>query len=286
MAKNSIDAYAASGKTNLLFFDPDTLVLVTDKASPLYDERVHLPVDENLARNIDYQGVLQPIAVSKNPETGDVEVAIGRQRTKAARLANEWRRARGVEPILIPGFVHRGDRRNALDVIIGENELRQADTPIGRAGKMRDAMALGRSEEQLAMLFGCTPQTVKATLALLECCSAVQQAVEREQISVTHARQLVKLTPAEQREKVRDLVAAGSDKPAHAKAKAQRAVMGDAAPRMKTRKQILAELESASGAKADALRWVLGMEAAGTLPGLTAAVSAFRDLDATTAKAA
>lgn len=285
MAKNSIDAYSASGKTNLLFFDPDVLVLVTDKASPLYDERVHLPVDENLARNIDYQGVLQPIAISKNPETGEVEVAIGRQRTKAARLANEWRRARGVEPILIPGFVHRGERSNALDVIIGENELRQSDTPIGRAVKMRNAMALGRSEEQIAMLFGVTLQTVKATLALLDCCAAVQEAVEQNQISVTHARQLVKLAPDEQRVKVKELVQAGSDKPAHARAAAQREVMGDAAPRMKTRKQVLAEMEKATGERADALRWVLGMEAAEALPGLPAAVAAVESFDAAVAEA-
>ena len=35
MAKNSIDAYGALGKSNVLFFDPETLVLVTDEASPL-----------------------------------------------------------------------------------------------------------------------------------------------------------------------------------------------------------------------------------------------------------
>lgn len=37
MAKNSIDAYGASGKTNVLMFEPEKLHLVTDKAHPLYD---------------------------------------------------------------------------------------------------------------------------------------------------------------------------------------------------------------------------------------------------------
>ncbi|HBW1648068.1 TPA: hypothetical protein N3460_005426 [Klebsiella pneumoniae] len=45
MAKNSIDVYGASGKTNVLNFEPENLHLVTDKTHPLYDERVHLPIE-------------------------------------------------------------------------------------------------------------------------------------------------------------------------------------------------------------------------------------------------
>lgn len=33
MAKNSIDAYGASGKTNVLMFEPEKLHLVTDKTT-------------------------------------------------------------------------------------------------------------------------------------------------------------------------------------------------------------------------------------------------------------
>lgn len=260
MAKNSIDAYGASGKTNLLFFDPDVLVLVTDEQSPLYDPRVHLPADEALARNIDYQGVIEPIAVQKNPETGAVEVAVGRRRTKAARLANQWRRDRGVEPIRVPAVIYRGDRRDALDAIVGENELRQSDTPIGRAQKMQRAMTLGRGEDQIAVMFGCDVQTVRATLALLDCCSEVKKAVESGAVNVGHARKLAKLDPDEQRTKVQELIAAGDGKTGHAKARAQRAALDQSAPRMKTPKQIRAELERSTGERAEALRWVLGQE--------------------------
>jgi hypothetical protein len=52
MAKNSIDAYGASGKTNVLMFEPENLHIVTDKAHPLYDERVNLPIDEGMVLNI------------------------------------------------------------------------------------------------------------------------------------------------------------------------------------------------------------------------------------------
>lgn len=280
MAKNSIDAYGASGKTNLLFFDPEALTLVTDESSPLYDPRVHLPVDEDLARNIDYQGVLEPVLIQKNPETGDVEIVVGRQRVKAARLANEWRKVRGVAPIHVPAYVHKGDRRSALDVIVSENEVRQADTPLGRAEKMRRLMAIGRDEKDVAVVFGCKPATVRSTLALLECCADVQKAIETGKIGITHAKQLSTMAPADQREKVAELMAAGEGATPHERARKQREVLGDDKPRMKTRKQILAEIEiDPTGERAKALRWVLGMDEPIALPGLAEAKTAMQKFD-------
>jgi ParB family chromosome partitioning protein len=70
MAKNSIDAYGASGKTNVLMFEPENLHLVTDKAHPLYDERIHLPIDEGMVLNIKELGVLEPIMSGKTLKTG------------------------------------------------------------------------------------------------------------------------------------------------------------------------------------------------------------------------
>ncbi|WP_454844876.1 ParB/RepB/Spo0J family partition protein [Ralstonia thomasii] len=277
MAKNSIEAYGASGKSNLLFFDPASLTLVTDPNSPLYDDRVHLPVNEAMARNIDHQGVLEPVLVQKNPETGLTEVVAGRQRVKAARLANEWRVARGVEPIHLPAIVHKGSRRDALEAIISENEARQADTPLGRAEKMRRAMAMGRGEDEIALLFACSVPTVRATLALLECTSVVQKAVEKGSITVTQAKKLAKLAPAEQREKVAELVAAGEGVRPHERARKQRAVLGEQF-RMKSRAQIAKALETAEGERAAALRWVLGMEEGEALPGLIAAKEAMAGL--------
>ncbi|WP_330996353.1 hypothetical protein [Burkholderia gladioli] len=99
MAKNSKDAYGAKGKGNLLDFDPDDLTLVVDESHPLYDERVHWPLDEAMVRNIDFQGVLQPIEVSKNPETGATEVVTGRQREELPRGESPTPRARGAAPV-------------------------------------------------------------------------------------------------------------------------------------------------------------------------------------------
>src|SRR5512143_1919662 len=105
MPKSSRDSLNAKGKRDAYMFDPEDLVLVTDEKSPLYDERVHLPVNEALVMNMLFapdgvpQGVLEPITAVRNPETGKVEVVVGRQRVKAAREANKRLKKRGEEPI-------------------------------------------------------------------------------------------------------------------------------------------------------------------------------------------
>ncbi|WP_186058899.1 ParB/RepB/Spo0J family partition protein [Burkholderia gladioli] len=266
MAKNSVEAYGAEGKTNLLYFDPEKLVLVTDKSSPLYDDRVHLPVDEAMAHSIDYQGVQQAISISKNPETGKTEVVLGRQRVKAARLANVWRAKRGAPLRQIPAIVFAGKRESAIEEIVSENEHRRADTPMGRADKMRQTLALGRSENHIAMVFNCSVATVRATLALLDCCADVQKAVDGGKVPLTHANKLARMKPDEQRTKVRELVKAAETQKPRERARTQRAVMGDATPRLKTRKQIETELQNSTGDRAAGLRWVLGIEP-GTEPG-------------------
>jgi len=267
MAKNSIEAYGASGKSNVLFFDPDVLSLVTDEAHPLYDSRVHLPLDENMVRNIDYQGVIQPIEVSKNVETGEIEVVGGRQRVKNAREANRRRRERGEDIRLVPAIVRKvgiGQRALVLSAAMAsENAIRQQETPISRAEKMARQLSMGRTEEDVAIIFGCSAATVRASLQLLDCCAAVQKAVDAGQVNVSHAKQLAKLSVDEQREKVKELIAAGSSTKGHSRARAQRAVMGEVRPRLKTRKAIEQELARCDGERAAALRWVLGLDDTG-----------------------
>lgn len=259
MAKNSIDAYGASGKSNVLFFEPENLHLVNDPAHPLYDERIHLPIDEAMVRNIMDQGVLEPVLVWKDPETCLVCVVDGRQRVRHSRLANERLLAEGKEPLLVPGIAKRGSAVRMSQFMISANEIRRADTPLGRAKKMASLLERGHDEQDLAMLFGCSPQTVKTTLALLDCTQAVQDAVEAGTVNAGQARQLSALPPEEQREKVKELAQAADGATPRDRVRRQREVMGTAEPRMKTRKQIREALSSATGEYAEALRWVLGV---------------------------
>lgn len=258
MAKNSVDAYGASGKTNVLTFEPEKLHLVTDKTHPLYDERIHLPIDEGMVLNIKELGVLEPISVWKDPETGLTCVVAGRQRVRHTLEANKLLLKEGKDPLLVPGVVKRGSAKKMADYMVSENEIRRPDTPLGRAKKMSDALDRGYDEDDLTVLFGCSVQTVRATLSLLDATQAVKDAVESGTVTVTQARQLGTLPPEEQREKVQQIETATAGTTGHEKSRRQRQVLGGEKPRLKTRKDITKALESAEGDYAAALRWVLG----------------------------
>lgn len=258
MAKNSIDAYGASGKTNVLTFEPERLHLVTDKAHPLYDERIHLPLDEAMVLNIMDQGVLEPVIVWKDPETGLSCVVDGRQRVRHTLEANTRLAREGKAPLLVPAVTKRGSAVRMAQAMVSANEIRRADTPLGRAKKMADALGRGHDEGDLALMFGVGVQTVRATLALLDATQAVKDAVESGTVTITQARQLVDMPPEKQRETVKQLEAAAEGVAGHEKSRRQRAVLGESKPRLKSRKEITKALESASGEYADALRWVLG----------------------------
>lgn len=258
MAKNSVDAYGASGKTNVLMFEPEKLHLVTDKSHPLYDERIHLPIDEAMVLNIMDQGVIEPIVVWKDPETGSSCVVAGRQRVRHTLEANKRLKKSGKDPLLVPAVTRRGSVIRMAQVMISENEIRRADTPLGRAKKMADALERGHDEADLSLMFGVGIQTVRATLALLDATQDVKDAVESGTVTVTQARQLVDMPPEKQRETVKQLTEAAQGVTGHEKSRRQRAVLGDVRPRLKTRKEITKALQSATGDYAEALRWVLG----------------------------
>ena len=245
MAKDSKLVYGASGKTNVLAFEPEKLHLVTDKTHPLYDERIHLPISEAMVLNIMDQGVLEPIIVWKDPETGLSCVVDGRQRVRHTLEANKRLSKLGKEPLLVPGVPKRGSAIRMAQAMVSANEIRQADTPLGRAKKMADALERGHDEDDLALMFGVSVQTVR-------------DAVESGTVTVTQARQLASLKPEEQREKVKQIETATAGTTGHEKARRQRQVLGEAKPRIRSRKEITKALEGASGEFAEALRWVLG----------------------------
>ncbi|WP_241721877.1 hypothetical protein [Raoultella sp. HC6] len=258
MAKNSKDVYGASGKTNVLTFEPEKLHLVTDKTHPLYDERVHLPIHEPTVLNIMKLGVLEPIIVWKDPETALTCVVEGRQRVKNTLEANKRLRKEGRKPLLVPAVAKRDSPSRLAQVMVSANEIYQPDTPLGRAKKMADALGRGQDEQDLSLTFGVSIPTVRATLALLDATQAVKDAVEAGTVTVTQARQLGTLPPEEQRAKVAEIETATAGTKGREKSRRQRAVLGDTKPRLKSRKEIVKALEGASGEYADALRWVLG----------------------------
>ena len=98
MGRSSKDVWDADGSTNLLSFAPEKLKVVSDPTHPLFDERSTLPIDEMMVRNIQAFGVLEPVIVTRDAETGDVLVVDGRQRVRHALIANERLSAAGLPP--------------------------------------------------------------------------------------------------------------------------------------------------------------------------------------------
>jgi ParB family chromosome partitioning protein len=239
-----------------LTFEPENLHLVTDKTHPLYDERIHLPISEAMVLNIMDQGVLEPIIVWKDPETGLSCVVDGRQRVRHTLEANKRLLKEGKEPLLVPAVTKRA-RRSMAQAMVSANEIRQADTPLGRAKKMADALERGHDEDDLALMFGVSVQTVRATLSLLDATQAVKDAVESGTVTVTQARQLASLKPEEQREKVSEIEAATAGTTGHEKARRQRQISVKQS-RVSNHAKKSQKPSKVPAVNMLALRWVLG----------------------------
>jgi ParB family chromosome partitioning protein len=223
------------GKRDAPTYDPDDLVLVTDEKSPLYDERVHLPVDEGLVKNIMFApdgvplGVIKAIIGRRNSETGDIEVVDGRQRVKAAREANKRLRKAGLEPIWVTVLIQRGRDHQLAGVLISANEHAQEDTPQGKAKKAARYIAMGRDEKEVAVLMGVSEATVKNMLRYIDAPAAVRAAGDSGKITMADAYGLARMEPAEAKEKLKELLEKAPRTPGKKRsknAKKARQVMG------------------------------------------------------------
>lgn len=268
-------------RMNAFSMDPNELIIVgldtgDGPEHPLFDERVHMPLDEGLVRNIKAFGVLQAITVRKNGDR--VEVVAGRQRVRAAREASRRNVEEGMEPIKVPCFVRRGKDPSMLGVIISENENRQNDDPVTRAQKASRLMDYGQTEEDVAVAFGITPQAVKRLLSLLDLDDKVQTMVSKRKLSYSAAITLVDVPRDEQLGRAKELAESGASveeakrqqrirkakkngkaPPATDKPMRGRAVSVKVLRKIADNEEFMNDVEPQA---ADMLRWILGDESA------------------------
>jgi ParB family chromosome partitioning protein len=210
-------AFEHGKRANLYRFDPRDLVLIEDPEHPLYDERVHLPTEESLVKNIMMHGVIKPVVISKIG--GDPVVVDGRQRVKASLEASDRLEAEGKERVRVPCLVRPGNAELLLGVAVSANEHRKDDSPLGRAHKMLRLLEAGRTEEECAVIFGVTGQTIANWLKLAELPNAVQYAVDVGDISATAASELSGLGHKECKAALVKLIAeSGGKRPSKRKA--------------------------------------------------------------------
>lgn len=188
--------------------DPDDLIIVggdtPDRKSSIYDERVDLQVKESLVLNIMAYGVLVAVLVRKNAHD-ECEVVDGRQRVRAAREANRRFREAGRddECIRVPIIVKKAESSQLAGMMVSANENRQDDTPLAKARKASRLLALGRTEDEIAVIFGVTPQTIGNWLKLLDLTPELLGQVEQGNVSAYQAMQVAD-APANVQEKIAD----------------------------------------------------------------------------------
>ena len=198
-------------RTNLFHFQPENLTLVTDPNHPLYDPRVHEPVNEAFVLNVMAHGVLEPILIRRNGSE-IIEVVAGRRRVKAALEANVRLAAQGLATISVPARLMIGNERSVMQMMIVENEIRLDDTVLGKAGKALRLITNGCTNDEVAIVFGVSVNQVGNWLALFELSENVRAKVSDGSISATAAIALKDMT-REQQDVELEKILAGSAKP-------------------------------------------------------------------------
>lgn len=237
--------------------EPEKLTLITDKAHPLFDSRVGLPIDEGMVRSIMAFGVKEPILVCKDgPNTVVVD---GLQRVKNAIEANRRLCGENKEPVLVKAIIERGSEEDLYGVKILANECRQEDLPLIKAEKLRKYLAMGRSEAQAAVVFGTTLATIKQLIVLQDLAAPVRTAIGRGVLTLSAATHFAKLPREKQAKELEQLEAKSAvrgKKKGRVTVRAVKAASGRQPP---TRKDITALIETGKLSEDArlALVWVL-----------------------------
>lgn len=214
MGKTAVDA-ARAGTVFTLSPSDKRIVLVNDKTSPLYDERLELPVSEELALSIAREGQLQNGKVRKNGDK--LEILDGRQRFRALLLVNQWITAKDPRVAFRGGvlaefrfeIVRPEDEQAAVRQTLAAN-LRIEDTPMVRARRIARAIRWGVTEEDCRIAYGFkSATTVQNILALLDCAPIVQAALDKGELPETVARSFVGLDHKKQVELLAEMKAKG-----------------------------------------------------------------------------
>lgn len=136
---------------------------------------------DELASSIKSRGVLQPIVV--RTQGAGYEIVAGERRWRAAQRANLHQ---------VPVIVKELDDASTLEIALVENIQRQDLNAIEEAETYQRLINdYGHSQEELGKLVHKSRSHVANLLRLLELPAAVRDAVERNELSMGHARSLL-----------------------------------------------------------------------------------------------
>lgn len=232
------------GRTNGFLMRPERLFLVgvdipdgrTTPHGPTehagWDDRIHLPIDQQLGLSLLQEGNLQPVQVRKNGSL--LEIVYGRQRTRAARWANEqiaahWQEVDGEAPagtcelpphlrgeltrdtrVVLKVEIVRGDDKRMIAATAAENVHRRAESLVSLARKLNTYLERGHTWAEAKVTFGLRSDSDVANLRkLVDLAHEVQERITSGAISQQAALLLVHLSREEQVSVVKGLEAAG-----------------------------------------------------------------------------
>lgn len=144
-----------------------------------------------LAQSIEENGLIQPISVRKAEE--GYEIIAGERRLRACALIGREK---------IPAVVYELCDKEAAVWALVENLQRSDLGPFDEAEgikKLEQIWAVSR--EETSRRLGIAPSTLSNKLRLLQLSSAVRRIIEENALSERHARELLRLSSDEEREK-------------------------------------------------------------------------------------
>ena len=192
------------GRANAFRMDPIKVQIIgldtpDGPEHPLWDERINLPVPESMILSAMAIGIRQTITVTV--VDGTPFVVDGRQRVRAARLANERLRSLGEPPLLVT-VAGESAKKVAPELLqttmVALNEIRQADDILIKAAKAGRMLARNIPTAKVAIAFGVTEQCIRDWSLLEGLHEEVREAVRVGQISASAARELADVPLNEQ----------------------------------------------------------------------------------------
>lgn len=174
--------------------DEGTIYVSLDNLVPNPRQPRHRINDETLqelAASIREHGILQPLLVSFEPESGQYILVAGERRLRAARIA-------GLKAV--PILVRQVTEQQRLELALIENVQRSDLTPLETADAYRQLNEEFKlSHEEIATRVGKSRVAITNTLRLLKLPELIRQALAEEKITEGHARALLGLgTPQAQ----------------------------------------------------------------------------------------
>ncbi len=143
---------------------------------------------QELAASIREHGILQPLIVSQDSQSGQYILIAGERRLRAARLA-------GLQQV--PVLVRQATDRQRLELALIENVQRADLTPLETAEAYQHLHEeFGLAHEEIAAQVGKSRTSITNTLRLLKLSDPVRNALAEGKISEGHARALLGLNSA------------------------------------------------------------------------------------------